>query len=61
VEEVIWLVYQISESHRPTGREMSRLAAGAVSPNLKCCKDKISFKRILDSKVGSSDLLCGST
>jgi hypothetical protein len=27
--------------------------------DLKCCKGKINLKRILDSKVGSSDLLGG--
>jgi len=28
--------------------------------DLKCCKDKNSFTRILDSKVGSSDLLASA-
>jgi hypothetical protein len=40
--------------------ELSRLAAGAVEPNLKRCKGKISLERILDSKVGSIDLLAGN-
>ena len=45
-----------------------RLTTGAEPPcgfrsvtelDLKCCKGKTSPKRILDSKVGSSDLLGG--
>jgi hypothetical protein len=47
---------------------LARLTAGAEPPcgwrseaklGLKCCKGKPSLKRILDSKVGSSDWLGG--
>jgi len=47
----------MSKKHLNGGTEPPCGCRSVTKLDLKCCKGKINLKRILDSKVGSSDLL----